>query len=128
MHAYRKFDRRSFIKGTTIGSALALTSAMWPNMAIGQESTLSVFGPLPPDPAPPGAARFFGSGVSAEWQKSHGANVKYDLVPWAELHDKMATAFASGEHVWDVVYMCAWVSELSKFIRPYASSSSKGAN
>jgi multiple sugar transport system substrate-binding protein len=109
------------MKGTTIGSALALTSAMWPNMAIGQESALSVFGPLPPDPAPPGAAKF-SEAAFAEWQKSHGASVSYDLVPWAELHDKMATAFASGEHVWDVVYMCAWVPELSKFIIPYAST------
>ena len=48
------------------------------------------------------------------------AKVTYDAVAWPQLHDKMATNFASGTHVWDVIYMSGWVPEFLKFIHPFA--------
>jgi multiple sugar transport system substrate-binding protein len=89
--------------------------------ALAQEAALSVFGPLPPDPAPPGAAKFSEEAFAA-WQKANNAKVNYDLVAWPQLHDKMATTFASGEHAWDVVYMSGWVPEFAKFLVPFAGN------
>ncbi|MFK8252059.1 extracellular solute-binding protein [Ancylobacter terrae] len=80
---------------------------------------LSVFGPLPPDPAPPGAAKFAEAAFEA-WKKAHNASVSYDLLAWPQLHDRMATAFASGSAPWNVVYMCGWVPEFVSFLAPFA--------
>ncbi|MBB3769985.1 multiple sugar transport system substrate-binding protein [Angulomicrobium tetraedrale] len=80
---------------------------------------LSVFGPLPPDPAPPGAAKFAEAAFEA-WKKAHNAQVSYDLLAWPQLHDRMATAFASGSAPWNVLYMCGWVPEFAAFLAPFA--------
>jgi multiple sugar transport system substrate-binding protein len=80
---------------------------------------LSVFAPLPPDPAPPGAAKF-SQDAFKKWQADKGVAVDYELLAWPQLHDRMATAFASGSAPWDIVYMCGWVPELQSNIIPYA--------
>ena len=82
-----------------------------------EEAALSVFSPLPPDPAPPGAAKF-SEEAFATWQKANAAKVNYDMVAWPQLHDKMATTFAAGGSVWDIVYMSGWVPEFAKFLTP----------
>lgn len=114
-------DRRSLMKTAASGAAaaLALPSLSLPLWA--DETALSVFSPLPPDPAPPGAAKFSEEAFVA-WQKANSAKVTYDMVAWPQLHDKMATTFASGEHVWDVVYMSGWVPEFAKFLVPFSKN------
>ena len=52
-----------------------------------------MFGNVPPDPAPPGAAKF-SEEAFAKWQADNGATVTYEAVAWPQLHDKMATNFA----------------------------------
>jgi multiple sugar transport system substrate-binding protein len=100
------------------GSLPALwTSGLRPAWA--EDATLNVLTPLPPDPAPPGAAKF-SEEAFAKWQSANGAKVTYDAVAWPELHDKMATNFASGAHAWDVIYMSGWVPEFSKFTVPFS--------
>jgi len=114
-------DRRSLIKTAASGAAVALVLPSLSRPSWADETALSVFSPLPPDPAPPGAAKFSEEAFAA-WQKANSAKVTYDMVAWQQLHDKMATAFASGEHVWDVVYMSGWVPELAKFLVPFAKN------
>ena len=46
-------------------------------------------------PAPPGAAKF-SEDAFAKWKTDHAADVAYELLAWPQLHDRMATAFASG--------------------------------
>jgi multiple sugar transport system substrate-binding protein len=116
--------RRQLLKTAAAGSVVGLPWPMGLSSALAQNQTLNVFGPRPPDPAPPGAAKF-SEAAFAEWQKANGVTVSYDLVPWPELHDKMATTFASGEHVWDVAYMSGWVPEFAKFLTPFSSKLSK---
>jgi multiple sugar transport system substrate-binding protein len=115
--------RRDFLRRTALAGAAAgalpglLGGAAGPARA--DAATLNVFAPLPPDPAPPGAAKFSEEAL-AGWQKANGAAVSYETVAWPQLHDKMATNFASGTHVWDVIYMSGWVPEFAKFLLPYA--------
>ena len=78
-----------------------------------------MFAPLPPDPAPPGAAKF-SEDAFAKWKADHGADVTYELLAWPQLHDRMATAFASGSAPWDICYMCGWVPEFQSFLTPFA--------
>ena len=112
-------NRRSLLKTAVSGAAAGLVGPGLSMPAFAQEAALSVFSPLPPDPAPPGAAKFSEEAFAA-WQKTNNAKVTYDMVAWPQLHDKMATTFASGEHVWDVVYMSGWVPEFAKFLTPFA--------
>ncbi|QPB24418.1 extracellular solute-binding protein (plasmid) [Rhizobium sp. 007] len=84
-----------------------------------QSASLSIFGPLPPDPAPPGAAQFALDAFNA-WKAANGSEVNYELLAWPQLHDRMATAFASGSSPWDVIYMCGWVPEFADFLEPFA--------
>lgn len=118
------FTRRRLLQTAAAGSAVGLTWPLGLHSAAAQDKALSVFAPRPPDPAPPGAAKFSETAF-ADWQKANGATVSYDLVPWPELHDKMATTFASGEHVWDIVYMSGWVPEFAKFLTPFSTKLSK---
>ena len=67
----------------------------------------------PPDPAPPGVAKF-SEEAFAKWQTDNKAKVAYEAIPYGQIHDKLATAFASGNPPWDVVYMSGWVPEFSK--------------
>jgi multiple sugar transport system substrate-binding protein len=116
-----RLDRRTLLKTTAAGTLAGLSSSL---PAWAQEAGLSVFCPLPPDPAPPGAAKFSEEAFAA-WQTANNAKVSYDMVAWPQLHDKMATTFASGEHVWDVVYMSGWVPEFANFLAPFQSKLSK---
>ena len=114
-----RLSRRGVLKAAASAGALTALSGTFPGGAIAADADLSVFGPLPPDPAPPGAAKFSEAAFEA-WQKAHGAKVSYDLLAWPQLHDRMATAFASGSAPWDVMYMCGWVPEFASFLVPYA--------
>jgi multiple sugar transport system substrate-binding protein len=67
----------------------------------------------PPDPAPPGVAEF-SQAAFTKWQADNNAAVSYEAIPYNQIHDKLATAFASGNPPWDVVYMSGWVPEFSK--------------
>ena len=121
--ALSKLDRRTLLKSGAAAAALGLGAGVWPSGASAEEA-ISVFGPLPPDPAPPGAAKF-SEAAFADWQKANGAKIAYDLVAWPQLHDKMATTFASGTPTWDVVYMSGWVPEFGKFVQPFKDKLSK---
>ncbi|WP_026169100.1 ABC transporter substrate-binding protein [Sinorhizobium meliloti] len=110
--------RRLVLKSAGMAAAAAATSSLFGRYARAQETALSVFGPLPPDPAPPGAAKFAEAAFEA-WKAANGASVNYELLAWPQLHDRMATAFASGSAPWDVIYMCAWVPEFESFILPF---------
>ena len=106
--------RRDFLKQTALaGAAMGpltglIAGAARPAWA--DATPLSVFAPLPPDPAPPGDAKFSQDAL-VSWEQANGAKVNYEAVAWPQLHDKMATNFASGTHVWDVIYMSGWVPE-----------------
>jgi ABC-type glycerol-3-phosphate transport system substrate-binding protein len=116
--------RRDLLKHGAAAAAVGAAASVWSSdlrPAWADDVALSVFSPLPPDPAPPGAAKF-SEDAFAKWQADNGAKVSYDMVAWPQLHDKMATNFASGTHVWDVVYMSGWVPEFAKFTTPFADN------
>ncbi len=73
---------------------------------------LKVVALQPPDPAPPGVAEF-SLDEFAKWQSDNGAKVVYEAVPYAQWHDKLATAFASGNPPWDVVFTDGAVPEFA---------------
>lgn len=99
------------------GAGLALGHPLLRPSGASAQTTLSVLSPLAPDPAPPGVADFAIDAFDA-WQSANDASVSYEAVAWGELHDKMATNFASGTHVHDVMYNCAWVPEFASFLTP----------
>jgi multiple sugar transport system substrate-binding protein len=132
----RQLSRRSFLKRSagvgagivTLGAMPAILAACGtsataaPSAAAsaaasaapsGAAVALSVLSPAAPDPAPPGVAKFSEEAFAA-WQKANNATVQYEAVPWPQLHDKMATAYASGNPPWDICYNCAWVPEFDK--------------
>ena len=114
-----RFSRRRLLRATAATGAATALPRFMTTAARADAATLNVFAPLPPDPSPPGAAKF-SEDAFAKWQVEKGAQVKYELLAWPQLHDRMATAFASGSSPWDIVYMCGWVPELQSFITPYA--------
>ncbi len=115
------FNRRSLLKaGAAAGAAMALPDFL-ARTARAQAAGLNVFSPLPPDPAPPGAAKFSDEAF-AKWQADNGATVAYETLAWPQLHDRMATAFASGAAPWDITYNCGWVPEFESFLSPYADT------
>jgi multiple sugar transport system substrate-binding protein len=116
--AFRNLSRRGLLGGAASLAALGMTAGIQRAQA-STGTTLDVFAPLPPDPSPPGAAKFSEAAFEA-WQTTHDARVKYELLAWPQLHDRMATAFASGSSDWDLVYMCGWVPEFIDSIVPYA--------
>ncbi|MGD9710900.1 MAG: sugar ABC transporter substrate-binding protein [Thermomicrobiales bacterium] len=107
-------SRRGML-GATAGAAISLPFARF-NPAFAQ-TELNVLSPLAPDPAPPGVAEFSLDAFEA-WKSENEAAVSYEAVAWSELHDKMATNFASGSYVHDVMYMSGWVPEFSSFLTP----------
>lgn len=118
---FNNLNRRNLIKlGGAAGVAAAMPSR-WAGRAMAQDAPLNVFCPLPPDPAPPGAAKF-AQDAFAKWQAEHAAAVSYETLAWPQLHDRMATAFASGSAPWDITYNCGWVPEFQSFLSPYADS------
>lgn len=115
------FNRRTLLKaGAATGAAMALPDFLG-RTARAQAAGLNVFSPLPPDPAPPGAAKF-SEEAFAKWQADNGATVAYETLAWPQLHDRMATAFASGAAPWDITYNCGWVPEFESFLSPYADT------
>lgn len=115
------FNRRTLLKaGAAAGAAMALPDFLG-RTARAQAAALNVFSPLPPDPAPPGAAKF-SEEAFAKWQADNGATVAYETLAWPQLHDRMATAFASGAAPWDITYNCGWVPEFESFLSPYADT------
>lgn len=115
-----RLDRRSLLRrGVAAGAGLTaarLTPGLWTPGAAAA-TNLSVLSPLAPDPAPPGVAKFAEDDF-ATWQTDNDAAVSYEAVAWGQLHDKMATNFASGTHVHDVMYNCGWVPEFAEFLVP----------
>ncbi len=99
-------------------------SRLAPRAAWADGLKLDVFSPLPPDPAPPGAAKFAEEAFS-KWKAANNVAVDYEVLDWGELHDRMATAFASGSAPWDICYMCGWVPEFRSNLIPYADDLSK---
>lgn len=115
-------NRRDVLKSAAGGAALA-AGMPWLGHASAEE-VISYFGNLPPDPTPPGAAKF-SEEAFAKWQADNGAKVNYDLAPFPELHNKLATTLASGTHAWDIAYMSGWVPEFANFVIPLKDRLSK---
>lgn len=115
------FSRRHVLKAASMAGAAAALPGFLAREARAQSATLNVFSPLPPDPAPPGAAKFSDEAF-AKWQADNGATVSYEMLAWPQLHDRMATAFASGAAPWDITYNCGWVPEFQSFLTPYADN------
>ncbi|SNB77832.1 maltose-binding protein /trehalose-binding protein [Arboricoccus pini] len=116
---FDSLNRRNLLKygaATGVGAAMA---GFWTRPVRAADAALNVFCPLPPDPAPPGAAEF-AKEAFAKWQADHAASVTYEKLGWSQLHDRMATAFASGSAPWDIIYNCGWVPEFQSFLAPYA--------
>jgi len=97
---------------TAAPGAASAAASKAPSAAPGTVA-LNVLAPAAPDPAPPGVAKFNDATVQAfaKWQADNKTTVTYEAPPWPQLHDKMATAFASGNPPWDVVYMSGWAPE-----------------
>ena len=120
----RDLTRRSLLKrgagvgagALALGGLPALIAACQGSGGAGGQTAFNVLSPAAPDPAPVGVAKFSDAAVAAftKWQQDNNAKVTYEAVPWPQLHDKMATNFASGTHVHDVIYMSGWVPEFSK--------------
>ncbi|WP_199256180.1 extracellular solute-binding protein [Mycolicibacterium mengxianglii] len=111
-------SRRTFGRGAL---ALGLGAAGLPALlsACGGggsgEGKLAVLAPAAPDPTPVGVADF-GSAAEAsftKWQSEHQVEVAYEALPWPQLHDRIATTFASGSAGPDVLYMGGWIPEFS---------------
>ncbi len=66
---------------------------------------------------PPGVADFSEDAFSA-WKTEHDLEVACEAVAWPQLHDTMATNFASGTHVHDIVYVSGWAPEFAQFLAP----------
>ena len=115
------FNRRHFLGTGALAGAMATMPGLFDRGARAQSAALNVFSPLPPDPAPPGAAKF-SEDAFAKWQADNGATVSYETLAWPQLHDRMATAFASGAAPWDITYNCGWVPEFESFLTPYADN------
>jgi multiple sugar transport system substrate-binding protein len=117
-----KITRRDFLKlGATGAGALAASNlALWLSgcSAAGGEKTLNVLTPAAPDPAPPGVAEFSMDAFN-QWQADNNVKVVYESPPWPQLHDKMATNFASGQYVHDCMYNCGWVPEFADHLVPF---------
>ncbi len=115
-----RLDRRALLRGSAAaGAGLAATRyapGLWTPGA-SAATNLSVLSPLAPDPAPPGVAEFAMDDFAA-WKTANDAEVTYETIAWPQLHDKMATNFASGTHVHDVYYMSGWVPEFAQFLTP----------
>ena len=96
-----RLDRRALLRGSAAaGAGLAATRyapGLWTPGA-SAATNLSVLSPLAPDPAPPGVAEFAMDDFAA-WKTANDAEVTYETIAWPQLHDKMATNFASGTHV-----------------------------
>jgi multiple sugar transport system substrate-binding protein len=111
-------SRRSFSRGALgLGLGLAGLPVLLSACSSGSSGagTLGVLAPAAPDPTPVGVANF-GSDAEAsfaKWQTDHDVKVTYDALPWPQLHDRIATTFASGSSGPDVLYMGGWIPEFA---------------
>ena len=112
--------RRSLVAGTALGASAGMLGLSRTPRSARAATMLNVLSPLAPDPAPPGVAEFSLDAFAA-WQKANDVEVTYEAVAWPELHDNMATNFASGTHVHDIMYNCGWVPEFAEFLAPMDS-------
>lgn len=80
-------------------------------------TAIEVLSPIPPDPAPPGVARFAEDDF-AFWQRRQQVRVTYEAVAWPQIHDKIAANIAAGKPLHDVLYMSGWVPEFSASLTP----------
>jgi multiple sugar transport system substrate-binding protein len=112
--------RRDFLKLSAMGASAAILARCAPQVASGP-TTLNVLVPAAPDPAPPGVAEF-SEEAFAKWQADNNAKVVYEAPPWPQLHDKMATNFASGQYVHDIMYNCGWVPEFASNLIPFVDN------
>jgi multiple sugar transport system substrate-binding protein len=110
-------SRRRVLQGAAGAAGLAAAGLPWRGSRVAAATDLSVLSPLAPDPAPPGVAEFAIDDFDA-WKAANDVAVSYEAVAWPQLHDKMATNFASGTHVHDVMYNCGWVPEFAQFLAP----------
>lgn len=78
---------------------------------------LSVLCPTPPDPAPPGVAYYSLTALDT-WQKGFQSRVYYEAAAWSQIHAKLRNNFASDDYNHDVIYMCGWIPEFSRFLAP----------
>jgi multiple sugar transport system substrate-binding protein len=113
----RQISRRTFLKGAGVVGVFAISPTLLAACGssgddAADELVLKVLTNQPPDPAPPGVAPFALDQFNA-WQAANAANVSYESIPYGQIHDKLATAFASGNPPWDVVYMAGWAPEFS---------------
>jgi multiple sugar transport system substrate-binding protein len=118
-----RITRRDFLKVSAVGASALAASSLGPLLAgcapaASKTTTLNVLVPAAPDPAPPGVAKF-SEDAFAKWQQDNNVKVVYEAPPWPQLHDKMATNFASGKYVHDVIYNCAWVPEFAQYLVPF---------
>ncbi len=114
----QRWSRRGLARNTALaGAGLAGLATMPARITRADNIALSVFSPLAPDPAPPGVAKF-SEDAFAQWQTTNGIKVSYEALAWGQLHDKMATDFASGADTYDVIYMSGWVPEFAEFLTP----------
>lgn len=117
----RGLTRRSLLKrgagvgvgALALGALPSLLAACGGSGGSGGVTNLKALTNQPPDPAPPGVAEF-SQQAFAKWQTDNKASVTYEAIPYGQIHDKLATAFASGNPPWDIVYMSGWVPEFSK--------------
>lgn len=117
----KAISRRSFGRGALgLGLGLAGLPAILSACGSGGsgEGKLGVLAPAAPDPTPVGVADF---GAAAEdsfkkWQTDHQIEVAYEALPWPQLHDRIATTFASGSAGPDVLYMGGWIPEFSEHL------------
>jgi multiple sugar transport system substrate-binding protein len=114
---HRRLTRRTLGKTGAAGAGLMGLSSLVPRIARADGIELSVLSPLAPDPAPPGVAKF-SEDAFAQWQQTNGVKVNYEALAWQQLHDKMATDFASGTDTYDLIYMSGWVPEFAEFLTP----------
>ncbi|MFM9105242.1 MAG: extracellular solute-binding protein [Chloroflexota bacterium] len=110
-------SRRGVLKGAAGAAGLAALGLRGPIGSASAATDLAVLSPLAPDPAPPGVAEFAIPEFDA-WKAANDVAVTYEAVAWPQLHDKMATNFASGTHVHDIMYNCGWVPEFAQFLAP----------
>lgn len=118
-----RITRRDFLKVSALGTGALAVSSLSPVLAgctpaKSKTVTLNVLVPAAPDPAPPGVAKF-SEDAFAKWQQDNNVKVVYEAPPWPQLHDKMATNFASGKYVHDIIYNCGWVPEFSQYLVPF---------
>ena len=120
----RGITRRTLLKRGAVAGAGAVALGSVPSLlAACGSSSGGDFGPIalkaltnqPPDPAPPGVAEFSQEAFK-KWQTDNNAAVTYEAIPYGQIHDKLATAFASGNPPWDVVYMAGWAPEFANNI------------